>query len=243
MLYILFSPSEGKHSGGHLQPESGLLFDIERRRDIITAYINCINEGTNEQRSKMCGLKKVDELERYRIGAYDRAPKLPAIDRYSGVAYEYLDVTTLDSAARSYLLEHLLIFSNLYGPLHAGDAIIDYKVKQGESIGAHAPDHYYMKRFSNDLDQLFKNQQILDLRAGYYDKFYKPVQPYTTLKFLKDGKVVSHWAKAYRGLVLRSLAENRIESLEAFGSLEIPHLHVREIQTKKYKTEIIFEIV
>ena len=32
--------------------------------------------------------------------------------------------------------------------------------------------------------------EVLDLRAGFYDKFYIPKDTSTTLKFLKEGKVV-----------------------------------------------------
>lgn len=82
----------------------------------------------------------------------------------------------------------------------------------------------------------------MDLRAGYYDAFYEIKKPYTTLKFLKEGKVVSHWAKAYRGLVLRAAAQNNINSLEEFMRMEIETLIVKEILKKGLKTEIIYEI-
>ena len=84
---------------------------------------------------------------------------------------------------------------------------------------------------------------MLDLRAGYYDKFYKISKPYTTLKFLKDGKSVSHWAKAYRGIVLREAAKHNVTSLNEFHKLNIENLHVRDIQTIKNKTEIVYDII
>lgn len=80
------------------------------------------------------------------------------------------------------------------------------------------------------------------MRAGYYDKFYDVKKPYTTLKFLKNGKTVSHWAKAYRGIVLREIAKNNISSLEEFQALEIENLTLKEILLIKNKTEIIYEI-
>jgi len=86
------------------------------------------------------------------------------------------------------------------------------------------------------------DNEILDLRAGFYDKFYKPQKEYTTLKFIKDGKVVSHWAKAYRGIVLREIAKAQIKNIEDFMKLPIEGLSIFEIQTKKNKTEIIYTI-
>ena len=74
------------------------------------------------------------------------------------------------------------------------------------------------------------------------DKYYKPTLPYTTLKFIKDGKAVSHWAKAYRGIVLREIAKARVTSIEEFMKLPIEGLSIHEIQTKKNKTEIVYNI-
>ena len=121
--------------------------------------------------------------------------------------------------------------------------ISDYKVKQGNHIGGIAPDIYYKKAFSDNLDTLLERHDILDLRAGYYNKFYRPGQPFTTLKFMKGGKVVSHWAKAYRGIVLRHLAQHNIQRLDDFMKLEIEGLMVNEIRKIKNKTEIVFDIV
>ena len=59
---------------------------------------------------------------------------------------------------------------------------------------------------------------------------------------MKDGKVVSHWAKAYRGIVLREIAKAGVESIEEFMKLPIEGLSIEEIQTKKNKTEIIYSI-
>jgi hypothetical protein len=62
------------------------------------------------------------------------------------------------------------------------------------------------------------------------------------LKFLKNGKSVSHWAKAYRGIVLREIAKNNVDSLESFRALEIENLSVAEIKVIKNKTEIVYDI-
>ena len=166
-----------------------------------------------------------------------------AIQRYQGVAYDYLEYSSLDEKAKEYLKTNTIIFSNLYGPILGGDTIANYKVKQGNNIGEVVPDKFYKDRFTYQLDLYFSNDEILDLRAGYYDKFYKVTKPYTSLKFLKNGKTVSHWAKAYRGLVLRELAKHNITSIEEFMALEIETLQVKEIKVTKNKTEIVYNII
>jgi cytoplasmic iron level regulating protein YaaA (DUF328/UPF0246 family) len=91
--------------------------------------------------------------------------------------------------------------------------------------------------------KFLKDEEIIDLRAGFYEKFYKIKQPYLTMKFLNNGKVVSHWAKAYRGIVLKMLAINNIQSIEALMNMEIENLKVEEIKTQKNKTEITYAIL
>jgi hypothetical protein len=241
MLKILFSPSEGKQSGGNALPNE-LLGSNEAREDILKSYNEIILGEDEDAICNLFGLKKQSDTLAYKNDIFN-SPLMSAIQRYSGVAYDYLAYDSLDSKAQEYLKKNTIIFSNLYGPILGGDAIANYKVKQGNHIGKIDPQKFYKERFSYQLDLYLGTSDILDLRAGYYDKFYTTSKPYTTLKFLKEGKSVSHWAKAYRGIVLRELAKNAITSLKEFESLEIEGLKVKEILKQKNKTEIIFDIV
>lgn len=240
MLYTLFSPSEGKKFGGERQ-KMELLGGVDTRKTILQAYNEIVLGGDKEAIRKLFGLKNFDECLPYIADIFE-APTLEAIRRYDGVAYDYLDYDGLDTSARKYIDEHTVIFSNLFGPVKASDRIPLYKVKQGNSIGKIKPEHYYKERFAYQLDLLLGDAEILDLRAGYYEKFYKTSRPYTTLKFLKNGKTVSHWAKAYRGIVLREMARETVTSLDELRTLELPSLLCKEIKQTKNKTEIVYEI-
>ena len=242
MLYTLFSPSEGKNSGGTTTKEEEILFGYEPRQNILTAYNDIVNSGDMEAIKTLFGIKKESDIAPY-IQDLFSALKMPAIERYSGVAFGYLDYASLSSEAQAYLKKHVIIFSNLYGSVLGGDMITNYKVKQGNSIGDIAPDKFYKERFSYQLDLQLMDHEILDLRAGYYDKFYKTKQNYTTLKFLKGGKSVSHWAKAYRGIALRELALHQVDSIEEFMKLEIETLKVEEIKEVKNRREIVYSIM
>jgi cytoplasmic iron level regulating protein YaaA (DUF328/UPF0246 family) len=241
MLKILFSPSEGKNIGGN-EKKRELFGALEAREEILNKYNSIVLSGDEDEIKKLFGFKKFSECEPYICDIFN-SPLMSAIERYQGVAYDYLTYSELESAAQSYLKENTIIFSNLYGPILGGNTIANYKVKQGNSIGDIAPDKFYKERFSYQLDLYLSQHEILDLRAGYYDKFYKTSQPYTTLKFLKNGKTVSHWAKAYRGIVLREVAKNNIQNIDEFMKLEIDKLQVHEIITSKNKTQIVYNIV
>ncbi len=242
MLYTLFSPSEGKLAGGTHSDNSDILFGYEPRTTILNTYNTIVNSGDMEAIKALFGIKKESDIIPY-IEDIFSAAKMPAIERYSGVAFGYLAYKELPSAAQEYLKKQVIIFSNLYGPILGGDLIANYKVKQGNNIGEIAPDKFYKERFSYQLDLQLMGKEILDLRAGYYDKFYKTSQNFTTLKFLKEGKTVSHWAKAYRGIVLREIAKHQIDSLDAFMKLEIETLKVEEIKEIKNKREIVYSIL
>ena len=240
MLKILFSPSEGKNSGGQ-DMKKDLLGASNARDEILDAYNKIILSKDEERIKKLFGIKKFSDCEPYVCDIYT-SPLMYAIQRYQGVAYDYLEYASLDVKAQEYLKSNTIIFSNLYGPVLGGDTIANYKVKQGNNVGKIVPDKFYKERFTYQLDLYLGQDEILDLRAGYYDKFYKVTSPYTTLKFLKNGKTVSHWAKAYRGIVLREASKHNISSMEEFMNLEIESLNVSEIKVTKNKTEIIYNI-
>jgi cytoplasmic iron level regulating protein YaaA (DUF328/UPF0246 family) len=135
-----------------------------------------------------------------------------------------------------------LIFSNIFGVIKASDLIPDYKLKQGESFNNLKIEKFYSDNFSKAIDDYLKDEDILDLRAGFYEKFYTIKKPYKTLKFIKDGKVVSHFAKAYRGEILKIIAQNSVKTFEDFMNLELKNLKLEEIKEQKLKTEIVYSI-
>ena len=241
MLKILFSPSEGKKSGGKEVPKE-LFGALNAREEILNTYNSIVLSGDEEKVKQLFGFKKFSECKPYINDIYN-SPLMYAIERYQGVAYDYLKYGELHKNAQEYLKNNTLIFSNLYGPILGGDTIANYKVKQGNSIGNIAPDKFYKERFSYQLDLYLAKSDVLDLRAGYYDKFYKLSKPYTTLKFLKNAKTVSHWAKAYRGVVLREIAKAGVTTIEDFLKLEIENLQLHEIREQKLKKEIIYNII
>jgi cytoplasmic iron level regulating protein YaaA (DUF328/UPF0246 family) len=242
-MKILLAPSESKNSGG-----SGK-FTLEQlsfreltptRKELVAKYEQILQSGNIEQIKELFGIKKEQELQKYLQGL--NTPTLKAIERYSGVAFDYIEYSNLEQSAKEYIDKNVILFSNLFGPILASDPLPLYKVKQGSTLDGIKPEQLYSKAAKEPLDRYLENEEILDLRAGFYNKFYKPSRPYTTLKFLKGGKVVSHWAKAYRGIVLKAAANAQLDSVEALIAHPIPTLSLLEIRKSKTKQEIIYEI-
>jgi len=243
-MKILLAPSEAKKSGGeHSFNPSALLFkDLSSQRiKLLHAYTNVIQQGDMQVLSKMFGIKKEADILKYKKDIIHELT-MKAIERYTGVAFDYLGYNDLNKDAQTYIDENVILFSNLFGPIKSSDFIPEYKLKQGETVGEIKPEKFYNKHSAHLMEAFLKDEEILDLRAGFYDKFYKPSKPYTTLKFIKNGKVVSHWAKAYRGIVLREIAKAKVTSISEFMELPIEGLSIEEILTKKNKSELIYSI-
>ena len=223
-MKILFSPSEGKSD---IETDTKLdisLFPDLSRLEAISKY---------DEFNKDCkNLKEFGE---------DRTPILnrktcKAIERYNGVAFEYLDYSSIKN--KSYLDDNLIIFSNLFGPILAKDKIPNYKFKQGAKIPNFDIQKFYKDNFSDALNQYLDGEEVLDLRAKFYEKQYKNRDVYR-VKFLKNGKVVSHWAKAYRGLLVRFIAENDLYSIDDIIEFKFDNMKFLGIEGK----ELIFEIL
>jgi cytoplasmic iron level regulating protein YaaA (DUF328/UPF0246 family) len=244
-MKILLAPSETKKRGGYA-PFSceDLLFDslLPVRKQLVERYCEILRNGSRETLANLFGLTRTDAIDYYASRTIRGAPAMPAIQRYTGVAFDHLDYPTLSKSAQTYLDRHLILHSNLFGLLRAGDPIPEYRLKQGEPVGELQPERLYRDSAAALLEAYIGDDDLLDLRARFYEQVYKPNRPYTVLKFLKGGKVVSHWAKAYRGLVVRAIAEAGVERLEDFIRLPIEGLEIVEIQTRKHRTEIVYAI-
>ena len=243
-MKILLAPSETKKSGGEIpfNPNTLLFTELAPyRTKLLHTYTNVLQQGDMQVLSKMFGIKKEADILKYKRDIIHELT-MKAIERYTGVAFDYLKYEKLNNKAQDYIDENVILFSNLFGPIKASDLIPEYKLKQGEAVGNVKTEKFYNEHSAHLMEDYLKEEEILDLRAGFYDKFYKPTKTYTTLKFIKNGKVVSHWAKAYRGIVLREIAKAGVTSIEAFMKLPIEGLSIHEIQTKKNKTEIIYTI-
>lgn len=245
-MKILLAPAETKNEGGFEKPFCEENFFLKEkfplRKEIFSRYEEYVNSLNIDELSKWFGIKKLDDVKKYSISLKEK-PTMKAITRYNGVAFDALDYNNLSKSEQSYIDDNVILFSNLFGPIKSSDLIPDYKYKQGAKLPEINVEKFYKDNFSSSLDE-YIGDEIIDLRAGFYEKFYSPKNAtVVTMKFLKDGKVVSHWAKHYRGMVLNTLAKSDVQSIAQFMNTEIPGLKLKEIQEKKGIKLLIMEIV
>jgi len=209
----------------------------------LTSYQDYLYDNDDQTLQKLFGVKKENDLLKNKSINVFNDPTMKCIQRYTGVAYDYLQYNILSTTEQNFIDHNLIIFSNLFGPLLAQDQIPYYKLKQGEKLADFVLERYYLENFTDTLNDFLANELVIDLRAGFYLKFYKLKQPYITMKFIKEGKVVSHWAKAYRGIIVKELAKHQPLNQESFEAIAFENLQIVEIQKNGDKTEYIYEII
>lgn len=243
-MRVLFSPSESKSSfsGDKVFSKDSVIFPefFDKRIKILNLYDNFIKTADIADVSRLFGIKNIDDNFRNSVL---NSGCIKAVLRYDGVAYNALNYRSLNKNEQLWIDDNVMIFSNLFGPVLAGDSLPDYKLKQGQRFENINIEKYYKDNFSLVIDEWLKGHDVLDLRAGFYLKFYELRQPYITFKFIKDGKVVSHYAKAYRGKLLSVVAKSKINTVNDLLNIDLIGLKLEEIIKSGLKTEIIVKIM
>ena len=231
-MKILLAPSETKSKGGAFPPvnKNSFLFPeiYQKREEIIKKYDEFI--------------KTTDDIKNFgedKSSVFTRKTK-KAILRYTGVAFKHLDYESLDENSKNWIDENVLIFSNLFGVISANNKIPYYTLKQGAKPGF---DIYktHKEIYTPILNKINEKEIFIDLRAKFYEKIYKP-KNYITFKFIKNGKVVSHFAKAYRGLLTKIIAIHKPKDINELLKIEFPDVKILEVMEKKGNKEIICEV-
>lgn len=240
-MWFLFSPSEKKylHHISEIPSKEGFFknFLAQNLQAVLQQYTHYLKTSNESSLQKLFGTKQIILEELALAQNLFTSPLLDSILRYNGVAYNALNFETLDKKSQSYLKERVLIFSNLFGILRADDKIPYYDLKQGEGFLNFETKKLYRDNQEIFLQFLKKDKEVLDLRAGFYQKCLELPEEFLIYEplFIKNGKVVSHYAKHYRGILLRECAKKTLASLKDLENMEIQGLRLLEIQTKPYK--------
>lgn len=126
------------------------------------------------------------------------SPTMPALLRYTGILFDALDAPSLPPVA----WERLAVGSALFGVVRAGDPIPRYRLSAGTKL----EDQTMRSRWGTAVtDVLSEESFVVDLRSGAYQQLGR-VPGAVTVRVEKDGKVVSHFNKRYKGELARVLA-------------------------------------
>jgi cytoplasmic iron level regulating protein YaaA (DUF328/UPF0246 family) len=125
-VIVLLPPSETKRAGGDgpsLRLETlGHPSLTPVREDLVDELVDLADDRPASRRALGISVKQDAEIDRN--AALWSAPTMPAIDRYTGVLYDALDIGSLKGAAAQRARTRLAVGSALFGLLRADDEIL-----------------------------------------------------------------------------------------------------------------------
>ncbi|MFI9340452.1 peroxide stress protein YaaA [Streptomyces sp. NPDC052773] len=214
-MLVLLPPSEGKASSGPGAPlklESLSLPALTEAREAVLGELVELCAGDEDKAREVLGLSEGLRGEVAKNAELRTAGARPAGEIYTGVLYDALDLASLETAARERAARSLLVFSGLWGAVRVTDRIPSYRCSMGVKLpGLGALGAYWRTPMAAALPEVAGDGLVLDLRSAAYATAWKPKgEPAgrtATVRVLHapTRKVVSHFNKATKGRIVRSL--------------------------------------
>ena len=221
-MLVLLPPSETKHPGGDGDPLDLAMLSAPELTGVRTELVEALVKLADDVPASRAalGVSAAQDGEIARNAALWTAPTLPAVERYTGVLYDALDIGSLSRARRARADARLAVGSALFGLLRGGDRIPAYRLSAGSSLpGLPTLRALWRPALSPVLAAL--PGLVVDLRSGSYAAL-APVPGAVTVQVLSerpDGtrSVVSHFNKAHKGRLARLLATTTAEPEDVVG--------------------------
>ncbi|WP_432137721.1 MULTISPECIES: peroxide stress protein YaaA [unclassified Streptomyces] len=214
-MLVLLPPSEGKASAGPGAPltlESLSLPGLTEARAAVLGELVELCAADEEKARDVLGLSEGLRGEVAKNAGLRTAGARPAGEIYTGVLYDALDLASLDAAAKRRAGRSLLVFSGLWGAVRVTDRIPSYRCSMGVRLpGLGALGAYWRAPMADALPEAAGDGLVLDLRSSAYATAWKPKGEVAgrtaTVRVLHapTRKVVSHFNKATKGRIVRSL--------------------------------------
>ncbi|GAA0904787.1 peroxide stress protein YaaA [Streptomyces thermoalcalitolerans] len=214
-MLVLLPPSEGKAASGHgapVRPESLSLPGLTAAREAVLTELVELCSGDEDKAREVLGLSEGLRGEVAKNAGLRTAGTRPAGEIYTGVLYDALDLASLDAAARRRAASSLLIFSGLWGAVRVTDRIPPYRCSMGVKLpGLGALSAHWRAPLASVLPEVAGDGPVLDLRSAAYAAAWRPKGEVAgrtaTVRVLHapTRKVVSHFNKATKGRIVRSL--------------------------------------
>lgn len=168
-MLLVLPPSETKRDGG--TPGSVLDLgalgfpELVRERRAAIAAVKAVSRTVGGA-TEALGLGATQRFEIDRNRALTRSATMPALDRYTGVLYDGLEVESLDDSQRAFAGEHLVIHSALFGLVRAGDPIPAYRLSHDSRLPGLPLRRHWREAISSQLAA--HPGLVLDLRSEAY---------------------------------------------------------------------------
>ncbi|MFT3942942.1 MAG: peroxide stress protein YaaA [Ancrocorticia sp.] len=227
-MRILLPPSEGK-----TPPASGPVLDLSllAHSGLTEARVAVVDELIEvSQRADALAILKAGERIRPEVEAQRglwSLPCAPAREVYTGVLYEAAQLREGDDVT---------IFSGLFGATGGEDLIPAYRLSMNVKLPRAGALKTYWRRhlkaelFAGDASggaagSDARNAVTVDMRSGAYLVWNPPGLWWDVRVRDSSGKVITHMAKHYRGLLTRALLDAKSDDVAAvartLGTVEV----------------------
>jgi hypothetical protein len=206
-VLVLLPPSETKAEGGAGDP-----LDLDRlsfpelnpvRRKLTDALVDLAADPPAALAA--LGLSAGQATEVARNAVLRESPTMPALFRYTGVLYDALDARSFTRAEQRRAGERLAVASALFGIARATDPIPAYRCSGSSVLPGVGPLRELWRPVLEPalgaLDGL-----VVDLRSGAYATLARVPDAVTVRVVTEQGRAISHFNKATKGLLARALA-------------------------------------
>ncbi len=216
-MFILLPPSETKRPGGgglSLATQWKLSFPEldETRAKLSQALRELAADPVATAKALKLGRTQLDEVA-INATLLD-SPTMPAIERFTGVVYDAIDLDTIDRRGREFLNARVLIQSALFGLIRATDLIPAYRL----SFDSRLPGMPPLKNVWPTTSQhILANHRglILDLRSEGYAAL-TPLPERDNAFFVRavgrtpDGTLrqLNHFNKKGKGVFVRAIGQS-----------------------------------
>lgn len=212
-MLIVLPPSETKAPGG-----SGPALDLEglsfpTLTPVRSALIDELSGLEVADAMAVLGISEKLRPEAEANRELRTSPTMPALHRYTGVLFDALSAPTLPELA----WDRLAVGSALFGVVRAGDLIPRYRLSGGTKLDERTMRSRWGRLIT---EALAEEDFVVDLRSGAYQQLGK-VPGAVTVRVEKDGKVVSHFNKHYKGELARVLASAPVSAASAADVVDI----------------------
>jgi cytoplasmic iron level regulating protein YaaA (DUF328/UPF0246 family) len=218
-MIVVLPPSETKRDGGTngVALDLGTLsfLEVSDQRGAVLGSLEALCVDVDDAAAALgLGPRQLFEVDRNR--AVRSAPTMPAIERYTGVLFDALEVASLDVGARAWLDRSVLLHSALFGLVRPADLIPAYRLSHNSKLSGLSLVATWRAALSAVL--LSQDGLLLDLRSESYVKLgpatSRPNSYYLrVVTHAESGvkKAVTHFNKAGKGAFVRALADAGVE--------------------------------
>ena len=218
-MIVLLPPSEGKSTprrGARLDLASLAFPDLAPAREEVLDTLLALCSDDEVKAAEVLGLGPTQADAVTRNARLREAPTTRADKLYTGVLYDALDLASLDAAAKRRAGRWLLVTSGLFGFVRPGDRIPAYRLSGDVSLPGLGPvARHWSRHLGPAVEEAAGEGLVVDLRSSAYLPFWRPdratAQRVATVRVLHEQhgtrKVVSHFNKATKGRLVRSLLE------------------------------------